>query len=166
MAELNTDHEKMVAVVGRLDKLIASLGSSGNRGSYANLQGAANIAQPLCTVAEQEVASFVLHYNAGFGAAAGEYQSVANQIVALRNAVAQTANIHSGNDATQAKTFDPLKGGDTLSVKGGNMLHGPSVTETTPDGNSTPAPDSHTTTLAPGEPLSGGQHPSTDTAAV
>lgn len=174
------NHAKMKAVVDRLDRLIESLNSSGNAGSYASLGEAGKVAQAVCTIAEPEMATFVNKYNQGFGAAVREYQSLCTTLVEIRNAVANTANIHLSNDEIQARAFKPLED-DGLKVDGGVNIHGHhfggyddhTTTGTTaagnqanngsayPNGTSSANPptdtsgsEQHTTTLAPG-PLDG-----------
>lgn len=153
---VQVDHAKMVAVVNRLDRLIEHLNSSGNSGSYAGLQDAAMVAQAVCTVAQQEMATFVTQYNTGFGAAAGQYQSLCQTIVSIRNAVAKTANVHLENDALQAGAFKPLNP-ETLAVNGGHSTvtdgSGNNIPTDGSAGNPNTGGDngSGTTTLAPGE---------------
>jgi hypothetical protein len=147
----SVDPQKIQAVVDRVDRLTDRLRDASANGGYAALQKAADIATPLSSVAEQEIATLVLDYNGGFGAAAAQYQALANMIVSIRNSTAQTSNVHSDNDGQQSKSFDPLKGGDSLSVTPGTFFHGPSVTEKDPDGNVIPTDTPGTTTLAPGD---------------
>ena len=169
---LKMNYADMVTVVNELDQLIAYLGSSGEHGSYASVQQASNLAQAICSVAQVETQALVSEYNASFGGAAATYQSLANDIISIRNAVAKVANGHTEHDFAEAKGFQPLTLGDSVDGKGHEV---PNTTATGAGTTSAPTTAPTTTTaptgnsgdgrqtVAPGAPLSSGA--GTDTAA-
>ena len=100
--QVDVNHDAMKKVCDRLDRLITDLGNSGSKGSYENMQGAAQLAYAVQSIVQPEIGTFVTQYNQGFGAAANDYRSLADSIVAIRNAVALTSNNHAANEQAQS----------------------------------------------------------------
>jgi hypothetical protein len=175
---LKMNYTEMVAVVNELDNLIAYMGSSGEHGSYASVQQASNLAQAICSVAQVDTQTLVGQYNGSYGGAAASYQSLANSIIDIRNAVAKVANGHTEHDFAEAQAFAPLNLGDNVDGKGhevpNNTATGSGGTTGSDTTSSTTAPTTSPSTtdsgggrqtIAPGATLSGGAGRDTATEA-
>jgi hypothetical protein len=134
---LKMNYTEMVTVVNELDNLIAYLGSSGEHGSYASVQQASNLAQAICSVAQVDTQTLVSQYNGSYGGAAATYQTLANSIIDIRNAVAKVANGHTEHDFAEAQAFAPLTLGDNVDGKGHEVPNNTTTGSDTATGSTT-----------------------------